>query len=90
MTQIEDNFKNQFKANLQLVAKLLRIRDKPTVRIPFIKPRAAPDLCKFLLPVHSSPHTVIELHIIPAAIGADDHIFRVWLNWGKRKEMNNN
>lgn len=70
--------------NLQLVAELLRIRDEPTVRIPFVEPRAAPNLRWFLLPVHSRPYAVVELHVITAAIGADDHIFRVWLNWEKR------
>ncbi len=73
------------ETNLQLVTKLLRIRNKATIRIPFVEPRAAPDLCRLLIPVHCSPYAVIELHVVTPSVCTYDHIFRVWLNWKNEK-----
>lgn len=73
------------ETNLQLVTEFLRVRNKATIRIPFVEPRAAPDLCWLLLPVHSGPYTVIEMHIITASVCTYNHIFWVWLNWKNKK-----
>lgn len=75
--------------NLQLVTKLLRVRNKATICIPFEEPRAAPDLCRLLLPVDGGAYAVIELHIITASIGTYDHVFWVWLNWKNNKPTEN-
>lgn len=73
------------ETNLQLITKLLRVRNKATICISFVEPRAAADLCGLLLPVHCGPYAVIELHVVSPSICAYNHIFWVWLNWKKNK-----
>ena len=44
--------KSRSDTNLQLLTELFRVRDESTVRIPFVEPATAADLCRLLLPVH--------------------------------------
>lgn len=74
----------QDETHLQLVTKLLRVRNEATISIPFVEPRAAPDLCRLLLPEDRSSYTVVELHVVAPSVSAYDHIFWVWLNWKKK------
>lgn len=73
------------ETNLELVTELLRVRNKATIRIPFVEPRAAADLRRLLLPVDRSPYAVVELHVITSSICTYDHIFWVWLDWKNKK-----
>lgn len=77
--------KHSSEKNLQLVTKLLRVRNKATIRVPFVEPRAAPDFCRFLLPVDRSPYAVVELHVVAPSVCSYNHIFWVWLNWKNKK-----
>jgi len=73
-----------FWTDLQFLAKLLRVRNKATIRVPFVEPGAAPDLCRLLLPEHCSPDAVVELHVVTPPVCPYNHILWIWLNWKKQ------
>lgn len=71
-------------SNLQLVAELLRVRNKAAVRVSLVEPGAAPDLRRLLLPEHRGARSVVEPHVVTPSVCAYDHVLWVKLNWNNK------